>query len=103
MASRRVHPGGLSGRRGSTPPLAPTRHTKPESAPKGDHCPFFALKGRDNVAQGTALGTDPRVWISPCRGTTICPAPSGRKYHFPARFPRAVPWATLSQPFGLKK
>ena len=66
-----------------------------------------APKGRDRIAQGTALGTRGAPPSSPERARSPAPAradaaptglaPSTRPV------PRALPWATRCQPFGLKR
>ncbi len=67
-----------------------------------------APKGRNKPAQGNALGSEARCDAPPLKGRNnrpschelLRPFRAGNPRGF--RFPRALPWADLFQPFGLK-
>jgi hypothetical protein len=67
---------------------------------------IFSLKGWDNLAQGNALGmmavccSSLKGWDNKPISKTVAPFQGALCYR---TFPRAMPWAKLSQPFRLKK
>ena len=65
---------------------------------------FGALKGRDNTAQGNALGWHTHILFEPCEGDIaigqhLLVAPLQGSNCSACTFPRALPWARLCGPY----